>query len=104
MLESNYMNCLADRGGAAKADATVGVSQRIQNRTRQDRAEEEQPLWIGSFVGPKIGLNEGFPNSFPNGADIREKAIQKLIDKWIPICIALAADFQCFVYAKTEPK
>ena len=41
---------------------------------------------------------KGFQNAFQNGADIWKQAIQKLIDKWIPICIALGDD------AKTTPK
>ena len=32
MFESHYIDCLAGVGDGAKADATVGVSERIRNR------------------------------------------------------------------------
>ena len=36
---------------------------------------------------------KGFPNGFQNVADIPKKAIQKMIEKWIPICIASGSEF-----------
>ena len=94
MLSSNYDNRLDGVDGGATAGVANGkiiICEHDSELKKIDRPKEEPPPWlVPLFLEPKV--IRSLPKWVRNGADFQTKAIQKLIDKWIPICIASRRD------------
>ena len=91
MFDSNYLICLAGVGLVPRLLLLLVFEKRFEEG--KDTKEQKKSNPLGSapcFWSQKCF--KGCPNGIQNEAHIRKKAIQKLIDKWIPICIASGLD------------
>ena len=92
LLVSNYDSRLGGLGDGAKTGAANGKQIISKQDSKLKKIGKSNHFgFITCFRSQK--WFEALPNGFQNEADVRTKSIQKLIDKWIPICIASGCDF-----------
>ena len=92
MFELNYLICFVGVGLVARPVLLLVLNKKKEvGKDRKEQKKSNPSRSAPCFWSQK--WFKGFPNESQNEAHIRKKGIQKLIDKWIPICIASGLDF-----------